>query len=94
VWLELDLEVDPDTYAGDEAVQEALAAVGTDRQRIGDDVVALRYACAAIELEGVLDVTELRLGFAADPVGTVNLSVGDRQVAVIDTGRITVDSGA
>jgi uncharacterized phage protein gp47/JayE len=94
VWLELDLEVDPDTYAGDEAVQAALAAVGTDRQRIGDDVVALRYACAAIELEGVLDVTELRLGFAADPVGTVNLSVGDRQVAVIDTGRITVDSGA
>ncbi|MFW6031537.1 MAG: hypothetical protein ACOC9T_03010, partial [Myxococcota bacterium] len=86
----LDLVVDPDSYAGDDAVKEALADEGADRQRIGDDVVAIRYACAALEVEGVLDVTELRLGFSSDPSGTSNLTVGSRQVAVIDTGRITV----
>jgi uncharacterized phage protein gp47/JayE len=91
VWMELDVDTDPDTYAGDAAVKAALVEVAQDRQRIGDDVIALRYAAAALAVEGVQDVTELRLGFSANPTGTDNLSVGDRQVAVFATGRITVD---
>jgi hypothetical protein len=40
---------------------------------------------------GVTDVTALRLGFAASPVGTTNLVVTGRAIARFDTSRVLVN---
>jgi uncharacterized phage protein gp47/JayE len=91
IWIEVDLAVDPDTYAGDAAVEAAIRAEADERQGIGDDVIASRYVCAALDVAGVLDVLELRLGTAASPVGTANIPIGDHAIALIREERITVD---
>lgn len=101
VWIEVDLAIDPDTYAGDAAVEAAIVAIATEQrnsdgvlasqQGIGDDVIASRYLCAALDVAGVLDVLELRLGTAPSPVGTANIPIGAREIGLLDTSRIAVN---
>lgn len=76
---------------GDAEVAEAIAAVGADYQP-GDEVIAERLKAAAFGVAGVKDVPALRLGLAPSPPGTTNIPIGLRQIAKLDTSRITVTS--
>ena len=89
VYLEFDLSVDAG-WAGGAAFEAAIVAFGDENYGSGDDVIRSRLIAAAFEVEGVNDVTALRLGFTASPVGTSNLSIALREIARLDTSRITV----
>lgn len=92
IYLEIDLAVDEETYPedGDTQVQEALVAVGDDNYQPGDDVIAARLKAAAFTVTGVTDVTALRLGTSASPVGTTNVAIAVREIATLDTSRVLV----
>jgi uncharacterized phage protein gp47/JayE len=93
VYLEYDVTVDPSFFpaTGDELIKEAAAAYGDLYLNLGRDVFAVAFKAQALTIPGVLDVPELRLGFSASPTGTVNLEITGREIADIDTSRITVD---
>lgn len=79
-------------YVGDDEVRRFVAEQGNARYKPGDDVVALVLKALPLTLQGVFDVTNLKLGFTASPTNEANLVVGARQIARFDTTRITVIS--
>lgn len=88
VYATLVVTTDPDTYAGDAAVEDAVLALSYgigETVRISDLVVAVR------DVTGVRDVT-VRLGEASITQSNANLGVGPRERAVLDSSRITVES--
>lgn len=80
-----------DDYAGDAAVLAAITAWGDASLTVGADVRIAHIICAALEVEGVIDVTEVQLGTEAVPLAPANVSIGSRQVAVF--GSVIIDSG-
>lgn len=94
LYLEVDLDVDADVYPidGDTQVKAAMVAFVNARLTVGDDVIATALFAPPYGIAGVLDVTAIRLGFTASPVGTVNLVVGSREIALADTSRVLVAS--
>lgn len=92
VYLDLFLTKNPDTYAGDAAVEAAVVAFGDSELQIGGDIILSRIVAAIFQVPGVVDVTSIEAGFAPAPVGTVNLVVGPREIGDLDTSRITVTS--
>ena len=91
IWLELDLDINVLTgYAGQDAVKTAIVAEGLVKLLVGSDVIVNDYLSVAQQFDGVIDVTAIRAGFAISPVGTVNLAIGVRELAVLDTSRITI----
>lgn len=97
VYLEIDLVKDPATYAGDAAVKTALALLGDEIQAAGDDVYASRYYAVGDPesehfVDGVVRITDLTVA-AVTPTGTsIIVPIGFRQIAELDTSRITVTS--
>ena len=77
---------------GDDQVKAAAVAKGITALGLGDDVIALVFRAAALTVTGVIDVTAFTLGYTISPVGTSNLSVASREIAVVDTSRIVVNS--
>lgn len=92
VYLEFDLDVDPDDYVGDTVVKQTVADWGDTNLTMGVDVIVARLIQLVMALGGVEDVTAVRLGFSASPVGTSNLAIALRELADFDTGRIVVNS--
>jgi uncharacterized phage protein gp47/JayE len=92
VWLEFDLVVDANRFplTGATLVKEAVVAAGLSSLNLGIDVISAKMKAAALTVQGVIDAPTLRLGFAASPVGTANLVITGRQIASLDTARITV----
>lgn len=91
IYIDIAIDVDADTYEGDTAVKEALAAFG-DTLSLGDDVIVERIKCAAFEVSGVVDITGFIIDTTAIPPGTntANIVVPLREVALFDTSRIDV----
>jgi uncharacterized phage protein gp47/JayE len=86
VYVTLAVTTDPDTYAGDTAVEDAVLDLSYgigETVRISDLVVAVR------EVTGVRDVT-VRLGETSLTQANANLLVGPRERAVLDSSRLTV----
>lgn len=71
------------------AIAAALTAYG-GTLTVGDDVYRSRLYDPALDISGVVDITDLRLAFTSSPVGTANLTVTSRELATFDTSRITV----
>ncbi len=94
VYLTYTLSVDALTYPvdGDAQVKAAAIAKGLTYLILGQDVVALVFRAAALTVTGVMDVTDFRLGFTSTPTGTANLTIGSREIGVLDTSRIVVVS--
>jgi uncharacterized phage protein gp47/JayE len=94
VYLFYTLDVDPLKYPvdGDDQVEAAAIAKGATALGMGDDVIALVFRAQALSVAGVNDVTAFTLGTAPSPVGTANLSITSRQIALLDTSRISVVS--
>ena len=76
-----------DAENGETNAKNAIVAHGKSIHGVGDDVAMLRMGASAF-LAGVLDVTSFTLGFSASPVGTANLTIGRRELATFDTGRV------
>jgi uncharacterized phage protein gp47/JayE len=92
VYLEYTVTIDPTKYpaSGDDAIKTAAVAKGESILNLGVDVIAMKMKSAAESVDGVIDVPTLKLGFSASPVGTSNLTITGRQIADLDTARITV----
>jgi hypothetical protein len=92
VWFEIDITVNS-TFPSDgiTQVKNQIALLGQESLTLGVSVIAERIKSYAFTVQGVTDVTALRLGFAAAPVGTSNLAIGGRERAVVDSSRILVN---
>lgn len=80
-------------YAGDAAVQAAIAANVTNSQtQPGKELVALQLRAAALAVPGVLDVPTLTLDFSPVPANAANLQPGYDEVVTLADADITVTS--
>lgn len=92
IWIDLAISVDQSSgYEGAEALKAALVALnGTDLKQ-GRDVITARLEAVAMSFEGVFDITTpVAVGLTASPVSTSNVSIGQREIARLDTSRITI----
>lgn len=92
VYLEVDIDVIAANYPtdGDDQVAQLLVNKGNELT-MGREVVAERLRAEALRVSGVYDVTALRLGLTASPVGTINIPVDFDEIAKFDTGRVLVN---
>ena len=92
IYVEIFPKIDSSTgYAGAAALKDALVDLNISDLLVGRDVIAERLEAVSMGLAGVFDKTSpVQLGFAPAPVGTVNLVIGIRGLARLDTSRITV----
>lgn len=74
---------------GDAQVKAALAAYGATRG-FGDDVIASPLAARCFMVPGVVDVTSLYIGTSPSPGSSATIPIATREIADLDTGRITV----
>jgi hypothetical protein len=98
IWIEITLSVNTDPLNGsvypangDALVREAIAALG-DQLGIGDDVIAERVKSVVFSVDGVLDITGFLIDIVDPPLGSANIAIGSRELADIDTARITVNT--
>lgn len=56
---------------------------------LGDDVIFTRIISAAHAVQGIDDVT-VQLGTQEDPIGTSNIAITNRQVALTDSDKVVV----
>lgn len=93
VWVDVTVERDPAVYPTTAALLAvagpALAALG-DLLEIGAPVRVEALRSTVFRLPGVIDVPSIRLGRAASPTGTTNLAIGRRELADLDSSRVTV----
>jgi len=90
IYLVVEVQRDPTTYPGAQAVKDAIVAAGRAGRLVGDDVVALRLKASPLSVIGVYDVTSFTLGIAPAPVGTSNITIAFNELATFDTANITV----
>jgi uncharacterized phage protein gp47/JayE len=93
VYMSYVLTVDATKYPvdGDAQVKAAVIALGKRVLSMSDDVVFTHFVGAPFAVAGVLDVV-FTLGLAPSPTGVINIPIGAREIAVLDTSRITVTS--
>lgn len=86
-------EVDKDASEfpsdGETQIKEAIVALG-DAFPIGRNVFASRLSAAVFGIAGVRDVIDLFVGVAPSP-GAASVAITNRQLAVFDTSRVSVD---
>ncbi len=99
VYVEIDVQTDYIVIQGvaaEDAVKAAIIAPASEgapglRWKIGQDVVPGRLEAGAFTVDGVEDVTEVRLGFAPSPIGTTRLTIAAREIAHILLANVTVN---
>lgn len=96
IYVALRLKTDPTMYSGDEVAKVAIVASAEDPSAVGyldlgADVYAGRMVAAAMGLAGVINA-EARLSFdSADfDTGSTSLVIEQREIASLDTSRITI----
>lgn len=92
VWIIVNVTTDPATWPADGATQIKNALVAyAGRYGLGDDVVVSKlYAPITDNVDGIVDVTAILVGFSNPPVASANLAIGTREQARFDTSRISV----
>lgn len=93
IYIILNVTKDPDEYPddGDDLIKEAIVTWG-DGQSTGKDAVASGISAQAFKIDGVLDVTAVKIGVAPAPTLSVTIPIALRELATYDTGRISVIS--
>jgi len=89
VYISVALQKDRRVYPGSAAVVRAIIDYG-DNQESGRDVVPSAISGQAFKVQGVLNVTDVRVGFSPSPAGTAVLPMSLRQLALYDSSRIIV----
>jgi len=91
IWLEVDLTTNDDfPVDGDVSVEEKILEFVDTEFLIGDDVVTSRLYCPIHEVDGIDDIV-IRIGLAPGPVGDANIPIGEREIAVFDSARTTIN---
>jgi len=92
IWVDVFPKIDSSSgYAGETALKAALVALNDSDFLLGRDVIANRLTEIVMSFAGVFDQTSPpELGFSVTPSGTSNLTIGPRDLARLDTGRIVV----
>ena len=92
IWIELDLTIDADyPIDGDTQVKNALLAFGAALQ-IGQDVIVYPHLIASINaIAGITDVVT-KIGIAPSPTLDNNIIIQPDELAVFDSGKITIIS--
>lgn len=75
---------------GDAQVAAAILAEGTS-QGVGDDVLNWKYVAGCDAIPGIADIV-VKQGFSVSPSSSANLSIGETEIADVDSSRITVTS--
>lgn len=90
IYVGVELVINSDEYPadGDTQIEAAIVAYG-DAQRAGKNVVASRLESECFTVAGVLEAI-CKIGTAAAPTLRTTIAISLRQLAVFDTGRITV----
>lgn len=89
IWIDLDLLVDPALWPLDGPDRVRAAIVGDAPYYVlGMDVRPWRIGAVLDAVPGILQVTQVRLGLAPVPAGTVTIPVGLREIARFDASRI------
>jgi uncharacterized phage protein gp47/JayE len=93
VYITVDVTTDSDEFPldGADQIKAALAEYGDENHGVGDDVIRSALFNPIFDISGVLDVTNIKLGFTVGPVGTSNLTIAARELATFDTARIVVN---
>lgn len=92
IYVDVEVTVDENYPAtGDADIKTALAAFiqGFD---VGQDVVFSKLYDVIFGVAGVVDVTLLEIATTPSPAATANISIGARELAVLDTADISVVS--
>lgn len=102
-YIEVDVVIDADDFPvdGDDQIKQAFVDFSEGIEvggftftygllDIGDDVEPDLLRTPPKQISGVTKVSALRLGTAPSPVGTTTVTITNRQLADIDTSRITV----
>ncbi len=91
-YVTVDVTVLEDSFPSDGAdqIKEAIVAYGATLGT-GDDVVRSQLFKPVDDISGVYDITNIKLGFTITPAGTVNLTVGIRELATFDSSRVVVN---
>lgn len=95
--LELAVEVTvtpiEDVFPGENFVKGAIADA-VNALTNGKDVVINRLISATLRVDGVFDVTDLKIAVIPDTPGSSNISVSIREVAKCDVSNVTVTLNA
>ena len=74
-----------------DTLKTALAAWGDANLGVADDVIRSKLTCVVHDtIASVVNVTAVLTGWVASPLTAADLSVGVREVADLDTARITI----
>lgn len=89
-WVHLDLGVTSDFPPdGVAQVMAALVQLETERLVGGYDLMATQALVYAFRVAGVFDATSASVG-SSSPPGALSVTIGPRQIATLDTSRMTV----
>lgn len=107
VYLEIDVDVDSDSYPsdGDTQIAQAIAdfTAGVDTYTlatgrtldgttgVGEDLILSKLYTPICSIAGVVDVTALRADFSASPVATANLAIDDDEY-IGNGGAVGIDT--
>lgn len=93
IYIIINVTKDPDTYPadGDDLIKQAIVDWG-DVQACGKNAVASAITAQAFTVDGVLDVTAVKIGTAPAPTLSVTIPISLRELATYDTSRISVVS--
>jgi uncharacterized phage protein gp47/JayE len=75
---------------GDAQVKAALVAYGAAHYVVGGDVYARTLIAPVLSIAGVYNVPQMFIGLAPAPGTEATIVIGSRELAVLDTARITV----
>lgn len=94
IWIDVALIARRKNYVGDNGVIEALADA---YQAVGGDVIYARLVRIVMDLAGLkddpdADIVHLYIGTAPSPGSSANVVITTRQLAKLDTSRISVTS--
>jgi len=88
-YLTVSVAADPLRYAGDSALKLSLMHWGDSSLGVGTDVVLTQAIRRVTAASGVYDASVL-LGATSGTVAAANFPVGVREIAVLDSTRVTV----
>lgn len=93
IYVSIDVRVNNEDFPSDgaTAIKQVVSDYGDANQNVGDDVIVSALSQAVFDVPGVLDVVALRVGTAPSPTQTTNLAISNRELADLDTSRVTVN---
>lgn len=109
VYVDVDVTTDPDTYAGDAAVQAAIAdftsgalqlelpngSVLDGELDVGDDVIVSRLYSAVNSVAGVVSIASIKIGTSPSPSASADIAIDPREIVAVGgvKGIQTADVG-